>query len=204
MLVQPASKVCSICCIDLPLERFYVGKGGKYGRESYCKDCYREKRRAGVKRKPGPIDWFVEISGTRECKHCGVVKDLSEFRKHQKKSGDYVPGHVCKPCAYARLDPGPRIAAKLRSYGLTVAEYDSMLERADYKCEACAKPLKRAFGGHQRKDVACVDHCHATGVVRGILCLGCNSAMGHLADSAQRVEGLYRYVKRHGQLQLVG
>lgn len=41
-----------------------------------------------------------------------------------------------------------------------------------------------------------VDHCHATGLARGILCEKCNRALGMLADDPARVRGLARYLER--------
>ena len=39
-----------------------------------------------------------------------------------------------------------------------------------------------------------VDHCHATGRVRGILCYGCNGAIGVLGDSIEVLESAQRYL----------
>jgi hypothetical protein len=39
-----------------------------------------------------------------------------------------------------------------------------------------------------------VDHCHSTGGIRGVLCSGCNSALGYLKDNPQRIAGLVEYI----------
>jgi hypothetical protein len=50
-----------------------------------------------------------------------------------------------------------------------------------------------------------VDHDHATGAVRGILCFRCNAAIGQLDDEPDRARGLAEYLARHGELDtLVG
>jgi hypothetical protein len=36
-----------------------------------------------------------------------------------------------------------------------------------------------------------IDHCHETNEVRGILCSGCNTGLGHLGDN---IDGLLRAV----------
>jgi hypothetical protein len=40
-----------------------------------------------------------------------------------------------------------------------------------------------------------VDHCHSTGNVRGLLCSKCNTALGQLDDSLERIAELYSYLK---------
>lgn len=40
-----------------------------------------------------------------------------------------------------------------------------------------------------------VDHCHDTGVWRGVLCTSCNIALGHARDDVDRLEGLIRYLR---------
>jgi len=56
-----------------------------------------------------------------------------------------------------------------RKYGLSKEEYDAMIEVQDNSCACCGEPFIRT--PH-------VDHCHTTGVVRGLLCTGCNSGLG--------------------------
>jgi hypothetical protein len=61
-------------------------------------------------------------------------------------------------------------------YGITQDDYRQMF--AD-QCGACAICLEPAQG---RK--LCVDHCHTTGKIRGLLCRKCNSGIGMLRDSS--------------------
>lgn len=79
-----------------------------------------------------------------------------------------------------------RAVAKHRAkslYGLTLEEYDAILERG---CEVCGSVTS-----------LCVDHNHDTGKVRGCLCKRCNSALGHLLDSASLVTNLSSYMEKH-------
>lgn len=45
-----------------------------------------------------------------------------------------------------------------------------------------------------------VDHDHATGKVRDILCSGCNTSLGFLGESIERLEGLISYIKKHSSV----
>jgi hypothetical protein len=39
-----------------------------------------------------------------------------------------------------------------------------------------------------------VDHCHETGKVRGLLCNGCNSGLGHFKDSINNLKLAIEYL----------
>jgi Autographiviridae endonuclease VII len=60
-----------------------------------------------------------------------------------------------------------------RRYGISRADYDALLTSQGGVCPLCGKPSKKTL---------CVDHCHATGTIRGLLCRQCNFALGCLAD----------------------
>jgi Recombination endonuclease VII len=67
-----------------------------------------------------------------------------------------------------------RRSRDLKRHGLTVPEYNAILSRQGGACGICERPFTRT---------PCVDHCHITGWVRGLLCQGCNLALGHLEDN---------------------
>jgi hypothetical protein len=50
--------------------------------------------------------------------------------------------------------------------------------------------------GSEKKSWA-VDHCHNSGVVRGILCFSCNVVLGHVRDDVERLEKLINYLNKH-------
>jgi hypothetical protein len=73
-----------------------------------------------------------------------------------------------------------------KKYGITLDRWLEMIAAADGRCEIC-----------DREGDLCVDHCHETGKVRGVLCRGCNAAIGRLGDTAERVERALNYLKRN-------
>jgi hypothetical protein len=66
-------------------------------------------------------------------------------------------------------------------YGISKKQFTELLEFQGGGCALCAKPIEKL---RRRMNI---DHDHITNKVRGILCSGCNTGLGHLGDS---VEGL--------------
>lgn len=56
------------------------------------------------------------------------------------------------------------------NYGITLQEYNDLLQSQDGKCGICSK-----FPSNKR---LAVDHNHITGEVRGLLCDNCNRGIG--------------------------
>lgn len=115
-------------------------------------------------------------------------KPLTEFyRRSDKKSECYRP--KCKACHSSRAaakwqqDEAFRSTGKDRSYkwllankyGLKPEDYDQMFSDQQGVCAIC--------GGDNSGKRFCVDHCHTTGKVRGLLCDHCNKGLGCFKDN---------------------
>jgi hypothetical protein len=59
-------------------------------------------------------------------------------------------------------------------HGLSSEDYEAMLAWQNGACGICEIPFQRT---------PCIDHCHVTGLVRGLLCANCNLAIGNLQDN---------------------
>lgn len=141
----------------------------------------------------------VEI--TKRCKYCGEDKSLSEFsfnfnRKSRKRE--------CKSCKNIyNKQYHKRNSKKLiykatthnlrRKYGMTREMRDAVLSAQDHRCAIC----KINLDGSKPKLRGCIDHCHVTGKVRGILCGTCNSAIGLLNDSEQNLLSAVSYLSKY-------
>lgn len=85
---------------------------------------------------------------------------------------------------------------KLKSkYNLSVEQYYKLLDLCDYRCEICEKKVKGPFQHKGKKERACVDHDHKTGVVRGILCADCNWGLGLFQDNPELCFNAAQYLK---------
>jgi hypothetical protein len=77
---------------------------------------------------------------------------------------------------------------RLRGYGITPEDFDEMLHEQNGVCAIC-----KTNTSDRRLDV---DHCHATGRVRGLLCRPCNHAVGFLKDDPLRFYSAIEYLKQ--------
>jgi len=76
-----------------------------------------------------------------------------------------------------------------RNYGISMADYTAMIERQKGLCAMCGRaPSSRGL---------MVDHCHATGTLRELLCNSCNVIIGHAKDDPERLLMAVRYLLKH-------
>lgn len=82
-----------------------------------------------------------------------------------------------------------------RDFGVTIEDYEKMWYEQEGKCgnPACSvqKPLFPVSGNRRLH----IDHDHRTGQIRGLLCHGCNTGLGNIGDSVEKLEGLINYLK---------
>lgn len=93
------------------------------------------------------------------------------------------------------------VRQNLKRYGITEQQYDEMFEAQQGRCALCEMELvrqtdaARPFRGQPDENVGRVDHCHATGAVRGILCFGCNVGLGKFRDDEELMLKAVRYLR---------
>lgn len=77
----------------------------------------------------------------------------------------------------------------LKKYGLTIDQYDQLLNSQGNKCAICGteNPDKKRFN---------IDHCHLTGKIRGLLCRKCNLLLGFSGDNVETLISAARYLER--------
>lgn len=78
----------------------------------------------------------------------------------------------------------------MSEYGISLDDYNALLVAQGGRCAVCCLPERDA------KRCLAVDHDHETGVVRGLLCRRCNTALGLLGESIDRVGRLQSYLQR--------
>lgn len=70
------------------------------------------------------------------------------------------------------------------TYRLTQDDFNALWMMQGKVCQVCKQDTEHKF----------VDHCHATGDVRGILCPSCNTFVGHIEKEQGRIDAALDYI----------
>jgi hypothetical protein len=76
-----------------------------------------------------------------------------------------------------------RSADLKKNFGITLDDYNVMLESQSGVCAICGNPETTRHNNTDRVRNLAVDHCHTTGKVRGLLCTKCNQGLGNFRDN---------------------
>lgn len=123
------------------------------------------------------------------CIHCEVTFVLTE---RPTKTGPLSPycSTACHAAAHAERDRAMYMETR---YGLARDIYLKMLADQGHVCAACREPFPSYSEPKKGRNAVHIDHDHATGAVRGLLCSGCNVAEGKIR---KRGEVIARYIAR--------
>lgn len=140
-----------------------------------CSECNEAK----------PVTEFFKDKGFKDgyyskCKSCKTKNTLVWRAKNKDKYNEYMRGHHKKN--YQRN--------RLYRYNISQKEHGQMLLEQNNVCALCKKPPPA------NKPLV-VDHDHATGEVRGLLCYKCNRDMATVDDKAQLALCLAYRDKKH-------
>lgn len=164
-----------------------------------------------------PVDLKVQaLNETRQCKVCRFDKPITEFgisSSYTSKSGErrQYRSWACRSCK--ALDEGERrrrypdtyrLRDRARSpmqrsrqpsrftkFGITKEQYEAIEQDQKGLCLICGvEPI----GRHTRLSI---DHNHATGLFRGLICGNCNAGMGFFYDDPELLKKAARYLRSH-------
>lgn len=75
-------------------------------------------------------------------------------------------------------------------YGLTEADFRSMMDEQEHRCAIC----------NEKSKALVVDHDHSNGQVRGLLCQACNKMLGMAKDNPAVLRAASLYILQNGGL----
>lgn len=167
---------CSSCRQVKPPTDFHKG-GGRVTFE--CKQCHATRKMTAYRQREAA---GVTVSSAR-CNECGETKPASAFRNNwHRSSGLHTKCHDCMGHVNREM-----------THRITREEHARMLAEQDGVCAICGQPDSSRTPRGNAKALA-VDHNHATGQVRGLLCANCNKGIGNLGDDPHRLAAAIRYL----------
>jgi len=172
-----ATKICGKCKEEKAVSLFSLSKCNKSGFNFYCKSC---DSTIGKERTLKETLRDKVIPFAKECPTCKTTKTSTEFNKCvSRKDGLDIR---CKSCA----SQSSKIQHYKKHYGFTTEQAKLHLQNQYGNCKICSKETKLY-----------VDHNHATGKVRDLICNNCNTVIGHAKESIDVLEKTIKYLKEH-------
>jgi len=155
-------KMCRKC--NQPRTEYYKSSNTKDGFDYYCIPCRKvymktQREKHAEKRKAQKKAWY----------YANQRHAISKSRKWYK---DHTDRH--------------RDGRFRRVYGITLVEYNALLEKQGGTCAVCHRPPGRLR--------LAVDHDHTSGKVRGLLCQACNQGLGFFKDHPNLLADAIEYL----------
>lgn len=184
LLDEVLEKRCSRCGLTKPTVEFDRDKNHSDGLVSRCISCRRAAVRARQNTNAAKYDREgPENKSEKKCSGCDTVLATSEFSVSRGTHDGYRSN--CKRCDSDR--------EYIRLYGMTLAEKEERIIAQGHKCAI------RGCDQHITISTGCIDHCHKTGLIRGIICQPHNRGIGILGDTAAGVMAAHDYLKEFEQ-----
>lgn len=113
-------------------------------------------------------------------------------REKYKSDEAYRTAHIDAVREFYKKNPRTRLAQRLKIYGVTLEQHDEVLNSQNGQCAICKSKTPNRRGSKRFH----VDHCHATGKFRGLLCSRCNMAIGLLKDDVCFLQNAIEYLSK--------
>lgn len=145
---------------------------------------------------------------TKACPGCKETKSIGEFHKNKNRKDGH--SQYCRPCAnervrrwqaenreefraqkrraYQKRKHVERNGRIRRAYGMTPRQYQMLFAVQKGMCAICGRKESIALS---------VDHDHATGSIRGLLCRACNLMLGNSREDPNVLELGAMYLLKH-------
>lgn len=178
--------VCKYCGIERNVDQFLKAVGNHRGR---CKSCRTEYNLANKERRDA---WYAKNRESRLLKS-KEYRDKNKEAAAAYKAQWYLDNKEMlderSRQRYRNTDKDVLRDKELQKhYGITLEQRNNILESQGGVCAICS-----AEDDLTGKEFS-IDHCHVTGVIRGILCSLCNTGIGMLGDNAKSVKKALDYL----------
>lgn len=191
------------------IKSYFYHPDGQVTRYRICNDCPRKfttKDPAGtVQRRAHPRRVMALLATEKKCCTCQKILPVEAFGK--KACDPHLYRSSCKTClnekradhyfrtrGRVRLPNGHPGAKEKRERVPCISpnEYSALEMAQGSRCAICGTGNKGT-----RIRYWCVDHCHSTKKIRGLLCNKCNLGLGNFSDSPERLIAAASYLQSH-------
>lgn len=149
-------KVCTKCGELKPLSDYYPMRGMRDGHRNDCIECHKAATRARNARNPEPNRARAHQWAAENPERRAAYQ--AEYRSRPERKRDMRD-------RYYR-----------RTYGITADEADARLAMQNSRCAICKQQAPERLGSMH------LDHDHASGQLRGFLCVSCNQGLGQFRE----------------------
>ena len=167
-------KFCVRCEQTKPASEFHRDKWNTTGLVAYCKPCVSAK--------------MQKVYAERKDEIRDIQKSYSQSRAGQRRTfRTYQRDQIKRELKRKGLKGARYVPARI----LELEEYEMMVEAQGGRCALC--------GDEQKGQRLSIDHDHATGKIRALLCVRCNMGLGQFRDSPTLLEQARLYLLSHSQ-----
>lgn len=174
---------CTKCGVIHPSTEFHH-------RNKQCRSCLYKK---GNEYRLKNMERYRLYAKKHRLKAKGMFGEVENISNNIKQLPNTPKGRLVTD-EHQRLN---RQGLKLKKYGITVADAEKMLEHQMGLCanRGCGDEISLS-GKNGKRATAHVDHDHKNGMVRGLLCMGCNIGLGMLKENKNKIFGLTEYLNK--------
>ncbi len=122
----------------------------------------------------------------KQCKGCSARKFAAYRLRHPERRAGTVKKWK------SNNEEKVRESRRKRQYGMPVGQYLEMLKKQNNRCAICLHSIENCCGKTLN-----VDHCHATGKIRGLLCKGCNMLLGYAENHPGFFDKMSDYMRNN-------
>lgn len=181
-----AQVVCAHCGAFVEKPTKLVNRARKEKKRLFC------SRACATTQRHKDYRTAYVVQDKKRCTKCHQTKPLTDFSPSSKA----LDGHLssCRTCRSQHTKNWQknnvvkyRAKQKQFKYGITPAMEAALYVNQNGVCAICGK---------SPPDSLVVDHCHETGIIRGLLCRRCNLGLGMLGDTLDSLSSAVRYLKK--------
>jgi hypothetical protein len=153
-----------------------------------------ERRAATKKRDAARLKRYREAHREEACARTKAWRKAHPEHKARRRAHWNANRERLNALQRMRWNPEKQRSYRLKKfYGLTTAEFESMRAAQNGACAICNERFTR--DPH-------IDHNHATGAVRELLCNNCNTGIGLFKENPERMEAAIVYLRKHNEPKL--